>query len=91
MTASNGTISVVRNAPHQNAVKVYVDYLLSREGQTTWTKASGLASLRTDVPKDHIPEVLVPDPGVAYQETHLEKYVVLRQEIVEFLNTVIRR
>ena len=91
VTASNGTISVVRNAPHQNAVKVYVDYLLSREGQTTWTKASGLASLRTDVPKDHIPEVLVPDPGVAYQETHLEKYVVLRQEIVEFLNTVIRR
>ena len=91
VTASNGTISVVRNAPHQNAVKVYVDYLLSREGQTTWSKASGLASLRTDVPKDHIPDVLVPDEGVTYQETHLEKYVMLRQEIVEFLNTVIRR
>jgi hypothetical protein len=35
--------------------------------------------------------LLVPDEGVTYQETHLEKYVVLRQEIVEFLNTVIRR
>lgn len=91
VTASNGTISVVRNAPHQNAVKVYIDYVLSREGQTAWTKASGLASLRTDVPKDHIPEVLVPDEGVNYQETHLEKYVILRQKIVEFLNTVIRR
>jgi len=91
VTASNGTISVVRNAPHQNAVKVYIDYLLSREGQTAWTKASGLASLRTDVPKDHIPEVLVPDERVNYQETHLEKYVLLRREIVEFLNTVIRR
>jgi len=42
-------------------------------------------------PKDHIPEVLVPDQGVNYQETHLENYVILRQEIVEFLNTVIRR
>lgn len=91
VTASNGTITVVRNAPHQNAVKVFIDYLLSREGQTTWSRASGLASLRTDVPKDHIPEVLVPDEGVTYQETHLEKYVVLRQEIVDFLNTVIKR
>ena len=91
VTASNGTITVVRNAPHQNAVKVYIDYLLSREGQTVWSKASGLASLRTDVPKDHIPEMLVPDEGVKYQETHLEKYVMMRKEIVDFLNTVIRR
>jgi iron(III) transport system substrate-binding protein len=91
VTASNGTITVVRNAPHQNAVKVYIDYLLSRDGQISWSKASGLASLRTDVPKDHIPEVLVPDEGVKYQETHLEKYVLMRKEIVDFLNTVIRR
>jgi len=91
VTASNGTITVVRNAPHQNAIKVYIDYLLSREGQISWSKASGLSSLRTDVPKDHIPEVLVPDEGVNYQETHLEKYVVMRKEIVDFLNTVIRR
>jgi iron(III) transport system substrate-binding protein len=91
VTASNGTITVVRNAPHQNAVKVYIDYLLSREGQISWSKASGLSSLRTDVPKDHIPEVLVPDEGVKYQETHLEKYVMMRKEIVDFLNTVIRR
>ena len=91
VTASNGTISVVRNAPHQNAIKVYLDYLLSQEGQTAWSKASGLASLRTDVAKDHIPEVLVPEEGVKYQETHLERYVMMRKEIVDFLNTVIRQ
>ncbi len=91
VTASNGTISVVRNAPHQNAIKVYLDYLLSQEGQTAWSKACGLASLRSDVAKDHIPEVLVPDEGVKYQENHLEKYVLMRKEIVDFLNTVIGR
>jgi iron(III) transport system substrate-binding protein len=91
VTASNGTISLVRNAPHPNAAKLYIDHLLSREGQTAWSRASGLVSLRTDVPKDHIPEVLVPDEGVTYQENHLEKYVLMRREIVEFLNTVIRR
>src|SRR5438093_10645662 len=33
VTASNGTISVVKNTPHPNAVKVYLNYLLSNEGQ----------------------------------------------------------
>ena len=91
VTASNGTVSVVRNAPHQNAIKVYLNYLLSQEGQTAWSKASGVSSLRTDVPKDHIPEVLVPEEGVKYQENQLEKYVMMKKEIVDFLNTVIRR
>ncbi len=91
VTASNGTLSVVRNAPHQNAIKVYLDYLLSQEGQTAWSKACGLASRRTDVTKDHIPEVLVPKEGVKYQENHLEKYVLMRKEIVDFLNTILKR
>ncbi|HEY3302825.1 MAG TPA: extracellular solute-binding protein [Candidatus Binatia bacterium] len=89
VTASNGTVSVVRNAPHPNATKVYVDYLLSKEGQTAWSQASGLASLRSDVPRDHIPEILLPQEGVTYQETHREKYVVLRKEIVDFINSVL--
>ncbi len=91
VTASNATISVVRNAPHQNAIKVFLNYLLSQEGQTTWSKASGLASLRTDVAKDHIPEILVPEEGVKYQENQLEKYQMMRDEIVDFINTVIGR
>ena len=91
VTASNGTFSVVRNAPHQNAIKVYLNYLLSQEGQTAWSKANGLASLRTDVTKDHIPEVLVPKEGIKYQENQLEKYVMMKNEVVDFINTIIAR
>jgi len=91
VTSSSGTLAVVLNAPHQSAIKVYLDYLLSQEGQTAWSKATGQASLRTDVAKDHIPEVLVPKEGVKYQENHLEKYVMMRDEVIDFLNTVIKR
>jgi iron(III) transport system substrate-binding protein len=91
VTASNGTISVVKNAPHPNAVKLYLNYLLSNEGQVTWSKASGLASLRRDVPRDHIPEILLPQEGVSYQETYREKYVLMRREIVDFINSVLQR
>ncbi len=91
VVASDATLAVVRNAPHQNAIKVYLNYLLSQEAQTAWSKASGLASRRTDVTKDHIPEVLVPKEGVKYQENGTEKYVTMRKEVVDFLNTVIGR
>jgi iron(III) transport system substrate-binding protein len=91
VTASNGTISVVKNAPRPNAVKTYLNYLLSNEGQVTWSKASGLASLRRDVPRDHIPEILLPQEGVNYQETYREKYVLMRREIADFINTALQR
>ncbi len=90
-TAGNGAIAVPRNPPHPNALKVYIDYLLSRQGQTEWSKAIGFASLRQDVPRDHLDEHLVPKEGVQYFESHLERYVALKTEVVDFLNTVIRR
>lgn len=91
VTASNGTISVVRDLPHVNAAKVYLDWLFSQEGQALWSKASGLASLRRDVPRDHIPDLLVPKEGVQYQENFAERYVKMRSEIVGFLKTVLPR
>ncbi len=87
LTAGNGVVSVARHAPHPNAVAVYLDYLLSREGQLAWSKAAGFASQRRDVPTDHVPELLVPKEGVTYQENHAERYVRLRTEILEFLRT----
>jgi ABC-type Fe3+ transport system substrate-binding protein len=91
ISASNGTIMVPRNAPHSNAAKVYLDYLLSREAQHAWSKATGLTSRRLDVPSDHIPEVLVPKEGVKYLEDYKEPFVVLRDEVVAFVNSVLSR
>jgi len=43
------------------------------------------------VPKDHILEVLVAEEGVSYQETYREKYVLMRREIADFINSVLQR
>jgi iron(III) transport system substrate-binding protein len=91
ISASNGTVMVPRNAPHANAAKVYLDYLFSREGQHVWSKATGLTSRRRDVPNDHIPEVLVPKEGVTYLADYKEPFVVLRDEVVDFVNSVLSR
>jgi len=91
LTASNGTFMVPRNVPHANALRVYLDYLLSREGQQEWSKATGLTSRRRDVLNDHIPEVLVPKEGAKYVEDYKESFVALRDEVVDFVNSVLPR
>jgi ABC-type Fe3+ transport system substrate-binding protein len=61
VTAYNGTLSLFNRAPHPNAAKVAVNWLLSREGQTTWLdsnhKTGGLNdSLREDISKEKVSE-----------------------------------
>ena len=54
-------------------------------------KATGLTSRRRDVPNDHIPEVLVPKEGAKYLDDYKEPFVVLRDEVVGFVNSVLSR
>jgi ABC-type Fe3+ transport system substrate-binding protein len=88
ITSGNGTVVVLKNPPHPNAVKVYLDYLLSHEGQLSWSKASGFPSLRQDVPRDHVLPILIPKEGVKYQENYTERYVRVREEVMSFLKGI---
>jgi iron(III) transport system substrate-binding protein len=45
----SGNFAVIKNAPHPNASKVFVNWLLSKEGQTAFTKAMGQPTRRYDV------------------------------------------
>jgi iron(III) transport system substrate-binding protein len=61
VTAYNGTLSFFNRAPHPNAAKVAVNWLLSRAGQSAWLDANqrtgGLYdSLREDISKDKVSE-----------------------------------
>ncbi|HEV8724741.1 MAG TPA: extracellular solute-binding protein [Candidatus Binatia bacterium] len=91
ITAGNGSLAIPRSAPHPNASRVYVDFLLSPEGQLEWSKAARFASLRRDVSKDHVQDILVPKEGMPYPDISTEKYVRLREEIVEFIKTIMPR
>jgi iron(III) transport system substrate-binding protein len=89
LTAGTSAIGVINRPPHPNATKVYIDYLLSREGQLEWSKGLGYASRRTDVPKDHLPDYATPKPGVSYQQSWKESYVEQKEEIMDFLRATL--
>jgi ABC-type Fe3+ transport system substrate-binding protein len=63
---------LLQNAPHPNAAKIFVNWLLSREGQTEVQKGrkgrprTGSNSLRTDILKNSLPEEIQRKDGVDY-------------------------
>lgn len=48
-TPGSGALSIIKNGPHPNAAKLFVNWLLSREGQEIYGKAMGQATRRLDV------------------------------------------
>ena len=54
LTSQSGTVSLVNKAPHPNAAKVFINWLLSREGQLTVQRVLSANSLRVDIPKDTV-------------------------------------
>jgi ABC-type Fe3+ transport system substrate-binding protein len=44
-----GTVAVMRNAPHPHAAKVYINWLLSKEGQELYSRALTQGTRRLDV------------------------------------------
>jgi ABC-type Fe3+ transport system substrate-binding protein len=51
LSGSNGfgTVAIMKNAPHPNAAKVYINWLLSKEGQELYGRALTQGSRRYDV------------------------------------------
>lgn len=72
-----GTVSMLADAPHPNAAKVYINWLMSRAGQKEWTK-TGENSRRLDVPIA-TPETAA-QPGIDYVGEQKEENLATRQQ-----------
>jgi iron(III) transport system substrate-binding protein len=72
-TPSSGTLSLMKQAPHPNAAKVFINWYLSREGQIAMQKfakpESPVPSRRIDIPKGEIPEENKLIEGASYLDT----------------------
>ena len=63
LASAIGTIGLMNRAPHPNAAKVYVNWLLSKEGQIGFSRAAAYASTRVDVPTDQLEPWELPKLG----------------------------
>ncbi len=91
LTAAFGSVALINRAPHPNAAKIYINWLLSRKAQTAWAEASGYPSRRLDVPRDKVNPLSVPKEGRVYQENYREEYVRMRGKVRALLREVVKK
>jgi iron(III) transport system substrate-binding protein len=76
-SAAGGTLGILNRAPHPNAAKIFVNWLLSREGQIALQKLGrpdAHNSRRIDIPKDDIDPYNRLDAGKKYFDLAKPEY-----------------
>lgn len=90
-----GTVVLMKNAPHPNAAKVFINWLLSRNGQTSLQKRTAHAespadSLRIDIAKDDVPYESRRLAGVNYLDTGRADWIDMKP-IYQLINEALAK
>ena len=87
VSPANGNLALFNRAPNPNAAKIYINWLLSKEGQTSFARANGYVSARLDVPTDHTEPWRVPLPGAI--KTYTKAAMQVRDKVQSLLKEVL--
>jgi iron(III) transport system substrate-binding protein len=74
-TSGNSGLALINNAPHSGAARVFINWFLSRDGQTVWQEAMNIKvaepsdSMRIDIPKDKVSPPARREEGRKYRVT----------------------
>jgi iron(III) transport system substrate-binding protein len=82
LTGSPWLLTLMNRAPHPNAARVFLNWIVSKEALEIYSRAEGRASLRKDVDESFIPAEQVPKAGVSYFDTFDWDWTVTGKEKV---------
>ncbi len=88
VTSSGGGLFLFNRAPHPNAAKVFINWLLTKEGQTAWCEANQWNSRRLDVPP--FDKETAPTPGVKYLVPQNEERMGAQEDTRKFLEQLVQ-
>ncbi len=96
-SSGSGNLVILKNAPHPNAAKLFLNWLLSREGQEIFGRAMGQATRRLDVDTTwlkqfgHIPakEVMTPERFLAREDQSEKKVTSVREPAAAFAHKLL--
>jgi iron(III) transport system substrate-binding protein len=87
VTSAFANVSKANRAPHPNAAKLYVNWVLTREAGLLFSKATGDPSLRADVPNDYVEPWAIPQPG--WPITNSEEAIKIEEPLVALLKQLL--
>lgn len=76
VTGQFGNVLVVKGAPHPNAARVFVNWLLSAEGQRVYTEIANSTPVRKDVPDTVHPNAQMDSPKVLGRTWEYEQWAI---------------
>ena len=92
VAAGFGHLGLVDRAPHPKAARVFVNWLLTREGQQLWQNAQFQVSVRNDLDDSALPREWLPQPGVDYFDENAWDFTLnVQPSIREDMRTLLGR
>lgn len=89
LTAGSGNVSIVSKAPHPKASQIFINWMLSKEGVSLFSRAFGSHGARVDASTEGIEPVMVRQPGVKYWiGAHTEEFQLKEPEMMVFANEI---
>jgi len=85
VSGGSGNLAVLRKAPHPNALRVFVNWLLGKEGQEIYSKALGQGTRRLDVDTKWLQEFGV---TAAKDKITLEEFAKLENQSEDKIRTI---
>lgn len=83
LTTGFAHVLLVNQAPHPSAVRVFINWVLSRDGQIAYQRITKEPSLRMDIPRDTVDPKQVVIPGKQYVNSQHEQHLELRNQWVK--------
>lgn len=80
MSNSPGAITLAKNAPHPNAARLFINWILTREAQIEFSRAQDTASRRLDAGADHLAPERRPRPETRYFRDTDDDYWIKHEE-----------
>lgn len=74
VTSGAGNIALIKQAPHPNAARLFINWLLSKEGGFILSKSRKNQSGRIDVPRDHLEPEDIVETSMKYVIAYSEEY-----------------
>ena len=82
-----GGLAVAETPAHPNAAKVFINWILSKEGHSVFVKSYGSPGSRSDAPREGIPPQMFAEPDEKfYEET--EEGTLARTEIMKIAKEI---
>lgn len=81
LSAGVGQVALMKNAPHPNAAKLFINWIASKEGLEIFSRTRGGAPTRNDVGEERwLPAENIPKPDVNYFDTYDWEFTVTTKE-----------